>query len=225
MYGSIAKIYDQAGWPDFSGQTYRKLKPLLKIWQVKTHLDLACGTGDFCTLARDSGIDTMGVDNSPEMVKIARDKFPLIKFRVMDMRDFNLKAKFDLITCLFDSINHLASFKDWRKTFLSAYSHLNDNGRFLFDVNTISAVNKHASAVKKINGQTLLIDRRNIGQDMCRFTVEYGGEKILSVKEKGFRFEKIKKEIVNVGFQESEILFGSVEKPDLESRIFILARK
>ena len=39
--------------------------------------------------------------------------------------------------CVFDTLNHLTDFSDWRKLFASAKKHLRSNGLFIFDMNTI----------------------------------------------------------------------------------------
>lgn len=61
-------------------------------------LDVACGTGvlfpDY--LARDVGTLT-AVDISPEMVKIAREKFPQVQVYCADVEEVDLGKKFDCI--------------------------------------------------------------------------------------------------------------------------------
>ena len=61
-------------------------------------LDVACGTGvlfpDY--LARNVGSLT-GVDISPEMVKIARSKFPQVQVYCADVEEADLRKKFDCI--------------------------------------------------------------------------------------------------------------------------------
>lgn len=61
-------------------------------------LDVACGTGvlfpDY--LARDVGTLT-AVDISPEMVKIAREKFPQVQVHCGDVEEVDLGKKFDCI--------------------------------------------------------------------------------------------------------------------------------
>lgn len=61
-------------------------------------LDVACGTGVLFSdyLARNVGSLT-GVDISPEMVKIARSKFPQVQVYCADVEEADLRKKFDCI--------------------------------------------------------------------------------------------------------------------------------
>lgn len=53
------------------------------------------------------------------------------------MANFELDKKFDVILCIFDSINHLVDFEQWELTFDSVKAHLNDDGVFIVDINTV----------------------------------------------------------------------------------------
>ena len=101
-------------------------------------LDLACGTATFITMLKLKGYDVCGLDLSQTILEIASEKmkinhldFPLYN---MDMKDFKLNKKFDVITCFFDSINFLASLDDVKKMFNTVLNHLKPNGYFIFDI-------------------------------------------------------------------------------------------
>jgi SAM-dependent methyltransferase len=60
-------------------------------------LDAACGTGRLTELLVERGDDVVGVDQSPEMLDVARDRFPDATFHVGDMRQLPLEdASVDL---------------------------------------------------------------------------------------------------------------------------------
>ena len=52
------------------------------------------------------------------------------------MANFNINRKFDLILCMLDSINHIVEYKRLIECFKSVQNHLNNNGIFIFDINT-----------------------------------------------------------------------------------------
>ncbi|MDE6768076.1 MAG: class I SAM-dependent methyltransferase, partial [Eubacterium sp.] len=54
-----------------------------------------------------------------------------------DISDFSLPDKFDYCICLLDSLNHLENFDAVKSCFECVYNSLNENGLFIFDVNTI----------------------------------------------------------------------------------------
>lgn len=61
-------------------------------------LDLACGPGHASAAARARGAEALGVDVTPEMVEVARRRFPDVRFAVGDMRA-PPPGPWDAITC------------------------------------------------------------------------------------------------------------------------------
>ena len=87
MYSKISTIYNKFLWQEFSQNLFVSLEVFLYEWKINTHLDLACGTGDYVYLMRKIGIDSSGIDISSEMILKAQKNYPGIKFKVSDMRD------------------------------------------------------------------------------------------------------------------------------------------
>lgn len=77
-----------------------------------------------------------GIDRSPEMLAIARRKVPGARLVEADITAFDLGERFDLVICVFDTLNHITSFDGWRALFNRAHMHLEPSGVFIFDVNT-----------------------------------------------------------------------------------------
>jgi len=104
-------------------------------------LELGCGTGS--VLARLSGIESLtGLDRSPEMLAVARRKVPRARLFEGDMASFRLEEQFDVVVCVFDSLNHLLSLDAWRSMFRAVYEHLRPRGLFIFDVNTVGELRR-----------------------------------------------------------------------------------
>lgn len=69
-------------------------------------LDVACGTGLHIEyLSKKFNVE--GLDLSPELLEIARQRNPDILFHCADMMDFDLGCRFDVVTCLFSSIGYV----------------------------------------------------------------------------------------------------------------------
>jgi SAM-dependent methyltransferase len=67
-------------------------------------LEVGCGTGDLLAALRPAyGV---GIDFSPEMVRLARERHPDLVFQQADAHDFDLGEKFDFVVCS-DLINDL----------------------------------------------------------------------------------------------------------------------
>ncbi len=96
MYNEFARFYVKGDWPRYSAQMARILPSVLEhfgLWP-RTILDLACGEGTFAVAMAKRGLQVTGVDQSPEMLEIARGRAAnegvKIKFLQQDMRSLYL---------------------------------------------------------------------------------------------------------------------------------------
>ena len=60
-------------------------------------LDLGCGTGHLTAKIAETGAQVVGVDRSPEMIRQAKEKYPSLRFEVMDAREIHLDGIFDAV--------------------------------------------------------------------------------------------------------------------------------
>jgi len=99
----------------------------------KTHLDLACGTGYAVEHFEKHGYQSIGVDASVPMLFVGLKRAP----RVIagDLRALPLRATFDRITCLYDSLNHLQATADLVAAFSCVRDVMSTDSLFFFDVN------------------------------------------------------------------------------------------
>jgi SAM-dependent methyltransferase len=104
--------------------------------EVRSVLDLGCGTGNSSAPFAELGLEVTGLDRSPEMLAIARRKGLSATFVEGDFTDFALSGRFDLVVSVFDSLNNLLEPDDFRRTAACARRHLNGGGLYIFDVNT-----------------------------------------------------------------------------------------
>lgn len=107
-------------------------------------LDLATGTGSIALELACRAYEVTGVDSSPGMIEVARDKarsreLP-VRFLRQDMRRLRLEpASFDLVTCIYDSLNYLTEPRDLARAFRGVSRALRAGGLFIFDLNTAFA--------------------------------------------------------------------------------------
>ena len=102
---------------------------------AKKVFELGCGTGSILKCLQDA-YEVSGLDISGKMLSVARKKIPRSKLFRRDMVDFGIDGRFDVIFCVFDSINHVRRFSDWKKVFAAVRRHLLPGGCFIFDINT-----------------------------------------------------------------------------------------
>ncbi len=104
---------------------------------VKSVLDICSGSGEFISIMRNACTDCVGVDNADGYLELVRTKYSDINFVKVDaLYDFNLKRKFDVVSCNRDVVNMFTDWEQWVSFFKTAYAHLNKNGIFMFDFYT-----------------------------------------------------------------------------------------
>jgi SAM-dependent methyltransferase len=143
-YSVLPLVYDR--WQNTYGKDYSslilpRLVSTLKSNGIRagTMLDLACGTGSMAFHMQRRRWRVWGVDGSARMIDAARAKLRgrrvPVRFLRQDMRDVHLPEQVDLVTCLFDSLNHLPGRADLLTTFRAVADALTPGGYFVFDVN------------------------------------------------------------------------------------------
>jgi SAM-dependent methyltransferase len=134
-YADFAGFYDQI-MGDRSLDVARVRTCITRVHPAaRSLLELGCGTGAMLAgLA--PGLEVTGVDQSPEMLAIAARNAPTARLVRADMTAFSLDTRFDVVICVFDTLNHLPRLDDWRAMFDRVHNHLADGGLFYFDVNT-----------------------------------------------------------------------------------------
>ena len=137
MYSDVfCKVYNEFGrnyYPEIFGEqllVWLKRKGL----SPKNSMDLACGTGVLCRILQAEGIRAAGMDFSSGMIDIARQESPHIPYEVADMITYRPEARFDLVTCTGDAINHIPDLEDVRRIFENVYAYTNPGGYFVFDI-------------------------------------------------------------------------------------------
>jgi SAM-dependent methyltransferase len=90
-------------------------------------LDVACGTGRHLEYLRDQ-YDVEGIDISLELLAIARQRLPGIRFHHGDMTAFDLGKTFDLVTCLFSSIGYVKTLENLSQAVRCMARHLKPGG-------------------------------------------------------------------------------------------------
>lgn len=97
-------------------------------------LDIPCGTGRLHDFLRSRGYEVYGVDLNKHFIKEAKktQKNPE-NYYVGNMKNFNLRKKFDVILSWFTSFGYLDE-KENSSTLRNFSKHLNKNGLIIIDV-------------------------------------------------------------------------------------------
>lgn len=223
----------------------KRCEYLLELAQRHNHpmgltLDLACGTGSLTRELCKSGVDVYGIDASADMLSEAMqrtaDEGLDILYLRQKMQSINLYGTIDTCVCTLDSINHLTKTEDVAKTFDRVGLFMDNNGLFVFDVNTLY---KHREILAD---NTFVIENDKVycvwqntpdKDDIVNITLDFFEEENgvyyrseESFSERAYSDEIIRNLLKKAGF-EVEAVYGdlSFEEPKSdEQRVIYVAR-
>ena len=138
-YTSFAQVYDlfMDNVPYEEWGAY--LSNLLKEHGIEDGLllDLGCGTGKLTRIMESYGYDMIGIDNSYEMLDMAREyASENILYLMQDMREFELYGTVRAIYSACDSINYILEEEELKEVFKLVNNYLDPGGLFIFDINS-----------------------------------------------------------------------------------------
>ncbi|MFA5406064.1 MAG: class I SAM-dependent methyltransferase [Candidatus Nanoarchaeia archaeon] len=101
LYHKLAKYYDYLFSGDYEQET-RVVCKILKRLEIKglLLLDVGCATGRHMTAFKKLGYEVEGLDNSKEIISIAKEKMPGTIFYKQKMQRMKTNKKYDVITLL-----------------------------------------------------------------------------------------------------------------------------
>lgn len=99
---------------------------------ASTLLEVGCGTGRFFEELQPEFALT-GLDVSPDMLAIARRRFPGVEVVEADMRRLDLDGTFDAVACLFSSIGYMTTGEDLQAAISAMARHLAPGGVLVVD--------------------------------------------------------------------------------------------
>jgi SAM-dependent methyltransferase len=145
----IAPHYDVL----MTGVPYRRwvdyVQELLQRLGHRAHrvLDLACGTGRVGFGLARRGCRVVGADISLPMVQVAARSPEArelgVAVCVQDARALGFRRHFDLVVCLYDSLNYILEPKGLRDCCTGVAACLRPGGIFIFDLNTERALKRN----------------------------------------------------------------------------------
>lgn len=165
MWTKLAKYYDLLyAWKPYEEEAniIHDLIQKHKKTSGSEMLDVACGTGNHIQFLK-KHYKITGIDLSKNMLKIAKKKFPNLKFQQANMISFDLKKKFDVIICLFSSIGYVKTYDNLKKTIACFSKHLKNGGVLIIE----PFITKKAYKSGKLSAT--FIDEPNI--KMCRMNI------------------------------------------------------
>jgi ubiquinone/menaquinone biosynthesis C-methylase UbiE len=247
IYERFAYFYAKGPYLQFSERAAEVLSTVLERFDAKprTVLDIACGEGTFAVAMAKKGLQVTGVDQSPQMLQLAKERAERenvnVEFLLQDMRSLSFEERFDLVTCWFDSLNYLLELEDLTRTFAGVHRALKKAGLFIFDMNTIYGLavdwQRYHCYVQQDTPELFEIhfpsydSEKNIATlRITGFVKEGDGWTRMDEehKERGYTLEDIRQCLKEVGFQElacwGNLTEMSEPKPDC-ARVWFAVQK
>jgi len=168
-YSKLYKYYDLlSASQDEIDRKNHFIDRILSQHKVKTVLDFTCGTGAQLFGLTTLGYQVTGVDLSPFLLKIAREKSQQKKLGVEliegDVRETQV-GSFDAAITIFNAIGHLTK-TDFEKGIRNIHENLVIGGVYVFDIFNLNAmtddaIKNLAMDVKVITGDTKIYHSQN----------------------------------------------------------------
>ncbi len=131
-YDSLYRDKDYEKECDFIETIFQKFTS-----EVKTVLDLGCGTGSHALILSRRGYKVTGIDRSEDMLKIAKKRASnenlAVEFIKGDITNIDLKKKFDAVIAMFAVMGYQTTNYALSKACQVARKHLNTGRIFIFD--------------------------------------------------------------------------------------------
>lgn len=134
-------------------------------------LDVGCGTGSALAPMLERGYEGVGVDVSPRMLAVARDKLAgRAELVAADMRALPDLGEFDLVWSVADAVNYLHAEAELAAAFGGFRRNLAAGGVVVFDVDTLGTFRALYSSLMVVPGG----DRAVIFEGRSREALEEG---------------------------------------------------
>jgi len=138
LYKSLAWCYEFIT----TGKGHKKeadfIKKIVKKYKKSKGnelLDVCCGHG-WHDMFLKKNFKITGIDLNRTILKLAKKRNPEITYRRGDMKNFDLKRKFDVVMS-FDGMMHNLNYKDLKTTIINLTKHLTEGGVLIFHLDKL----------------------------------------------------------------------------------------
>ncbi len=135
MFAQTARYYDRIyAFKDYAAEAAKVVAIVEAELQTggRRLLDVACGTGLHLEHLK-AHFDAEGLDLSPDLLAIARERSPELTYHAADMQTFELETRYDVITCLFSSIGYMTTHDDLHRAIGRMADHLVPGGLLIIE--------------------------------------------------------------------------------------------
>jgi len=239
-YSNIAQYYDilmkEVGYDKW----IEYIMDTIDLFNIKATpmLDLTCGTGNsILPFVKRKKKPLLGVDNSIEMLKVAKEKDPNVTLVQANAMRLPFSNHFNLVLSMFDSLNYILKLDNLIEAFSSVKEALRDGGHFIFDMNTPYGLKCVSGRdVREENKNLMSVWRNAYNKDTKMLTLhltlfvkkDTNWHRIDEIhEEKGYSEEEIKYGLKTLDFEVIDAFrcFGHSRPDRFTKRILYIAKK
>lgn len=140
IYDHMMKDVDYKRWAKYLIQLMKIADLDIKSSGLRSMqlCELGTGTGNIAIQLSRYGFQVTGVDSSDQMLAIARTKYARksklgLEFIHNNMVDYRPNVQYDVMICVYDSINYISPYETLELFFNNAFLNLKRRGLFIFD--------------------------------------------------------------------------------------------
>src|ERR671914_642149 len=166
-YDAIARLYDPWSHSVTEDVEFYVEEALASGGPV---VELACGTGRITVPIAQAGIGVIGVDASPRMLEVARERVQtagvgdLVDLREGDLRQPPVPERVPLVLIPFRSLLHMTTEADRARALAAAYELILPGGHLVFDVFAPSADDVEATHGRWLEREPGIFERADWDQ-------------------------------------------------------------
>ncbi len=222
FYRYLSPFYDQM--INF-GQRLDSEKPvfknILKRYPAARALDAGCGSGFHSILLAQLGLEVTGIDQSPDMLGLARknaQKYGVpVQFSQTGFLSFRpaISDNYDAVYCLGNSFVHLLTTKDQHKALRNFQNYLNQGGYLCMEIVNYDKILKEKRKVLAVRdiGEQRITRSYRFNEKTITFTVTIDskeGKKKFDTELYPLKYREAVSMINDVGFVKIEV-FGNLK--------------
>jgi predicted TPR repeat methyltransferase len=204
--------------------------------ESKTILETACGTWEVARELTKKWYKVTGLDINEKMLKKAEANVSKSNLVLADMTNFDLKKKFDIILCNYNSVCHLLKWEQWQNFFDMSNAHLEKDWLLIFDINTLyefESITNDFSQFYNFGEDTVCLEMNKLDWifhwlvKIFKKTDDWNYNLIEEViKENSFPINKIKKELNLKWFKILEMIdYHYWEVTAKSERVYFICKK
>jgi len=250
-YGAqFARIYNTQ-WSGFARRMGPRIERFYQelprsVRKNRTLLDLCCGTGQLAEYFLRRGFQVTALDLSGPMLDLAKENLrnymvnSSVTFAQADAAKFQLETSHGLVVATYNALNHLPDVDHLRSCFISVAAATVSGGCFIFDLYTRRGLREWNGISVTDTGDSFTI-QRGIYDGGSRAQTLFTGFIRDDDSDKFTRFQEsiyntvfdltgVQQLLTQTGwastyFAQSDDLASPISEPELEDRVWIVARR